>query len=67
ILVQGVTDMSDSIKTQSQNLAQVNDAITHIQEITQENAEIANNTNEITHEIGLIANHILEDANKKKY
>ncbi len=67
ILVQGVTDMSDSIKTQSQNLAQVNDAITHIQEITQENAEIANNTNEITHEIGLIADHILEDANKKKY
>ena len=67
ILVQGVTDMSDSIKTQSQNLAQVNDAITHIQEITEENAEIANSTNEITREIGLIADHILEDANKKKY
>lgn len=67
ILVQGVTDMSDGIKTQSQNLAQVNDSIAHIQEIAQENVQIANNTNEITREISLIANQILEDANKKKY
>lgn len=67
ILVQGVTDMSDSIKTQSQNLTQVNDSIAHIQEIAQENVQIANNTNEITREISLIANQILEDANKKKY
>lgn len=67
LLIQSVLDMSESIKLQTQGITQVNDSITHLHGVTHENAEIATSTNDITKEINLIANHILEDTKKKKY
>ena len=67
VLVQGVNDMSESIKEQTQGVSQINEAITQLESVTQDNVKIANTTNEITDKVSGIASEILEDVNKKKF
>ncbi|MDD6056512.1 MAG: methyl-accepting chemotaxis protein [Helicobacteraceae bacterium] len=67
ILVQGVSDMSESIKEQTQGITQINEAIAQLESLTQDNVSVATSTNEITDIVNKIADDILEDVNKKKF
>ena len=67
VLVQSVNEVSESIREQTEGLSQINQAITQLEGATQENVQVANNTNDITHKVTAIANGILEDIEKKKF
>ncbi len=67
VLVQGVSDMSESIKEQTQGIVQINEAIAQLESVTQDNVSVANNTNGITDVVNKIADDILEDVDKKKF
>ncbi len=67
VLVQGVSDMSESIKEQTQGISQINDAIAQLESMTQENVGVANSANGVTERVTQIAHNILEDVNKKKF
>ncbi|MDY5557424.1 MAG: methyl-accepting chemotaxis protein, partial [Helicobacter sp.] len=65
--VQGVNDMSESIKEQTAGVTQINEAIAQLESVTQDNVSVANNTNDITLQVNSIADDILADVNKKKF
>ena len=67
VLVQGVTEMSESIKEQTQGIAQINEAIAQLESVTQDNVTVANDTNTITARVNQISANILDDVNKKKF
>ena len=67
VLVQGVNDMSESIKEQTAGVTQINEAIAQLESVTQDNVSVANNTNDITQVVNKIADDILADVNKKKF
>ena len=67
VLVQGVNDMSESIKEQTAGVTQINEAIAQLESVTQDNVSVANNTNDITLQVNSIADDILADVNKKKF
>ena len=67
MLVQGVNDMSESIKEQTAGVTQINEAIAQLESVTQDNVSVANNTNDITLQVNSIADDILADVNKKKF
>ena len=67
VLVQGVNDMSESIKEQTAGVTQINEAIAQLESVTQDNVSVANNTNDITQVVNKIADEILADVNKKKF
>ena len=59
--------MSESIREQTEGLSQINEAIAQLEGVTQENVEVANNTNEITQRVNTIADEILADVERKKF
>ena len=59
--------MSESIREQTEGLSQINEAIAQLEGVTQENVEVANNTNEITHKVNTIADEILADVERKRF
>lgn len=67
ILVQGVNDMSESIKEQTLAASQINEAISQLESVTRDNVSVANSTNEISSRVNQIADDILTDVNKKKF
>ena len=67
VLVQGVNDMSESIKEQTAGVTQINEAIAQLESVTQDNVSVANSTNDITLQVNKIADDILEDVNKKRF
>ncbi|WP_277872312.1 methyl-accepting chemotaxis protein [Helicobacter sp. MIT 05-5293] len=67
ILVQGINEMSESIKTQTEGISQINESVAQLENLTQENVEIVNNTDTISHNVNRIADEILADVNKKKF
>ena len=67
ILVQGVNDMSESIKEQTQGVTQINEAIAQLESVTQDNVSVANHTSDISTNVNKIADDILEDVNKKRF
>ena len=67
VLVQGVNDMSESIKEQTAGVTQINEAIAQLESVTQDNVSVANSTNDITLQVNKIADDILSDVNKKKF
>ena len=67
VLVQGVNDMSESIKEQTAGVTQINEAIAQLESVTQDNVSVANNTNDITQVVNKIADDILGDVHKKKF
>ena len=67
VLVQGINEMSESIKAQTEGISQINETVAHVNGITQDNVNIANNTDNITKVVNKIADDILADVNKKKF
>ncbi len=65
--MQGVNDMSESIKEQTAGVTQINEAIAQLESVTQDNVSVANNTNDISQSVNKIADDILADVNKKKF
>ncbi|CUU39877.1 methyl-accepting chemotaxis protein [Helicobacter typhlonius] len=67
LLVQSINDMGESIREQTTGVTQINDAISHLESVTQENVEIANASSEISERVDKVAKDILDDVNKKKF
>ncbi|MDD6055381.1 MAG: methyl-accepting chemotaxis protein [Helicobacteraceae bacterium] len=67
ILSQGVNDMGESIKEQTAGIEQINEAISQLDGITQNNLSIADGTSAVSKEVGGIAQNIIDDTNKKKF
>ena len=66
LLIQSINDMAESIKEQTAGITQINEAISSLESVTQDNVGIANTSSEISLSVSNIAKAILEDANKKK-
>ena len=67
LLVQSINDMGESIREQTTGVTQINEAISHLESVTQENVEIANSSAEISERVDKVAKDILDDVNKKKF
>lgn len=67
LLVQSMSEMAESIREQTNGVSQINEAITQLESITNENVEVAHATNNITTKVNTIAEDILSDVNKKKF
>ena len=65
--MQGINDMSESIREQTSGVTQINEAIAQLESVTQDNVNVANSTNNITLRVNQIADDILSDVNKKKF
>jgi len=62
-----ISEISNASKEQETGITQINDAITHLDRQTQENASIAAQTNEIAVQTDTIAKEIVSDTNKKDF
>ena len=67
VLVQGINDMGESIKEQTQGITQINEAMTQLERLTQDNVEIANHSQTISDTVENVAEKILADVNQKKF
>lgn len=67
ILVQSVSEMSESMREQTIGLEQINEAIGELNTVTQENMSVANATDDITKRVNSVAKEILADVDKKKF
>ena len=67
LLVQSINDMGESIREQTTGITQINEAISHLESVTQENVETLRKTQEVSIGIEQIAGDILQDANKKHF
>lgn len=67
ILVQGINDMNEQIRTQTHEISSINNSIGQIQTVTQSNIAIAHDTHKITKEVDLISEEILKDIHKKQF
>ena len=62
-----IEDVSSSSKEQMTGIVQINDAVTILDRVTQENASEANNTLGIANEVSSISNTLVDDAKSKKF
>ncbi|RXI35954.1 methyl-accepting chemotaxis protein, partial [Malaciobacter mytili] len=62
-----ITEVSAASKEQQSGIEQINDAVTLLDQQTQKNASIANQTQEIANETNLLADGIVKDANAKEF
>lgn len=67
ILVQGINDMSISIKEQVDDVNKINAAVLELEDITKQNADIAHKNNVIADEVSKIALDSVEDSKRKKF
>lgn len=67
ILSQSINDMSESINEQTEAINQINQAIVSVDALTQQNLDIANNTDRLTTEVEDIANEVVNEVKKKKF
>ena len=67
ILTQNIDDMSAAINEQTIAIAQINTLITDIDNLTKENLEVANQTNNATNEVDEIADRIVKEVAKNKF
>lgn len=66
-LIQGINDMADSIKEQTQGITQINEAVGQLEHVTQDNVNIANHSQQISNQVEGIAQKILEDVERKRF
>ncbi|RXJ79140.1 chemotaxis protein [Aliarcobacter skirrowii] len=62
-----IQDIASSSKEQQNAVIQINDAISLLDKKTQENAQIAGDTNSIAEKASLMAKKILENVNEKEF
>ncbi|AFI05712.1 methyl-accepting chemotaxis protein [Helicobacter cetorum] len=67
ILVQSISDTSESIKTQVKGVEEINTSIEALRQVTEGNLQIATDSLAISNEIDKVSNDILEDVNKKQF
>ncbi|WP_299547574.1 hypothetical protein [uncultured Helicobacter sp.] len=59
--------MSEGINKQTQAINQINQAIANVDEQTQQNLSVAQNSQQITMELETIVSEIVSEVNKKKF
>ena len=64
---QMITEIANASKEQEAGITQINDAVTQLDQQTQQNASIASQTHDIAMQTDKIAKDIVEDANKKEF
>jgi methyl-accepting chemotaxis protein len=62
-----IGDVSSASKEQMSGIEQINDAITMLDRVTQENASEANEITNISNEVSKMANDLVNDAQSKKF
>ncbi|MGB0990714.1 MAG: methyl-accepting chemotaxis protein, partial [Halarcobacter sp.] len=62
-----INEVSSASKEQQVGISQINDAVNSLDKQTQENANIASQTNEVATQTAKISEDIVEDANKKEF
>ncbi|RXJ90125.1 chemotaxis protein, partial [Malaciobacter molluscorum] len=62
-----IQEIANASKEQESGITQINDAVTHLDQQTQQNASIATQTHEIAEETDVIAKKIVSDANAKEF
>ncbi len=62
-----IGDVSSASKEQMTGIEQINDAITMLDRVTQENASEANQITNISNEVSAMANDLVADAQSKKF
>jgi len=62
-----IEDVSNASKEQMQGIEQINDAVTILDRVTQENASEANNVSNIASEVRIMADELVSDAKSKKF
>ncbi|MCD8212626.1 MAG: methyl-accepting chemotaxis protein [Campylobacter sp.] len=67
VLAQSINEMSENIKEQTEGIHMINQSVANVDDLTRQNAIVANRTNEVTIEVDSIAKHMLEDVKKKKF
>ncbi|WP_441700737.1 methyl-accepting chemotaxis protein TlpA [Helicobacter pylori] len=67
ILVQSISDTSESIKNQVKEVEEINASIEALRSVTEGNLKIASDSLEISQEIDKVSNDIVEDVNKKQF
>jgi methyl-accepting chemotaxis protein len=65
--IQLIDDVSNSSKEQMQGIEQINDAVTMLDRVTQENAHEASTVASIAQEVSTMANELVSDAKTKKF
>jgi methyl-accepting chemotaxis protein len=65
--IQTIQEIAQASKEQEAGISQINDAVTGLDQQTQQNAAIANQTKEIAMHTDSIAKEIVQDANSKKF
>ena len=67
VLAQGINEMSENIKEQSEAINMINQSIAQVDELTKQNVNIANATSMVTSEVDDMAKAIVADVRKKKF
>lgn len=62
-----VSDVANANKEQMAGITQINDAVAHLDQMTQENAKVANESDEVADELLGMANIIVDDAKSKDF
>jgi methyl-accepting chemotaxis protein len=62
-----IEDVSSASKEQMQGIEQINDAVTILDRVTQENASEANNVSNIAAEVRAMADELVLDAKSKRF
>ena len=62
-----IEDVSAASKEQMLGIEQINDAVSMLDKVTQENASEANNVTQIAHDVDLMAQQLVNDAISKKF
>ncbi|MDO5046826.1 methyl-accepting chemotaxis protein [Campylobacter sp.] len=67
VLAQGINEISESIREQTDAINQINKAVVNVDNLTKQNVEIVSGTNNITIEVENMSKNILEDVKKNKF
>ena len=62
-----IQDVSDASKEQMSGIEQINDTVTMLDRVTQENANETNQITSIATEVSIMANNLVNDAKNKKF
>ncbi len=65
--IQLIEDVSSASKEQMTGIEQINDAVTMLDRVTQENAHEANSVAQIASDVSKMANELVQDASHKKF